>query len=102
MSWSTPHVFVVGELVSASIMNQYVSNEIDYLHGVTGTTELAGSLIVDQGLNAGAGITAIAGQVGIKSSSTPGTPTGAGILYVLAGALLYKGSSGTVTPIAPA
>lgn len=32
----------------------------------------------------------------------PATPTSGGILYVLGGALKYKGSSGTVTTIAPA
>ena len=34
--------------------------------------------------------------------SGPGTPTGGGILYVSAGALLYRGSSGTITTIAAA
>jgi hypothetical protein len=38
----------------------------------------------------------------IGNGVAPGTPTGGGILYVSAGALLYKGSSGTITPIAPA
>jgi hypothetical protein len=35
-------------------------------------------------------------------TTVPATPTGAGALYVEAGALKYKGSSGTVTTIAPA
>lgn len=35
-------------------------------------------------------------------TGAPSTPTGGGILYVEAGALKYIGSSGTVTPIAPA
>lgn len=35
-------------------------------------------------------------------SADPATPTSGGILYVLNGALKYKGSSGTVTTIAPA
>jgi polygalacturonase len=50
-----------------------------------------------------------AGQLGTDDSvflanqgSAPATPTGGGVLYVSGGALLYKGSSGTVTPIAPA
>jgi hypothetical protein len=29
-------------------------------------------------------------------------PTGGGFMYVEAGALKYRGSSGTITPIAPA
>lgn len=34
--------------------------------------------------------------------ATPGTPAGGGTLYVEAGVLKYKGSSGTITTIAPA
>jgi hypothetical protein len=37
-----------------------------------------------------------------NTSSVPGTPTSGGVLYVEAGALKYKGSSGTVTTIANA
>ena len=45
-----------------------------------------------------------AGVIGIKNaSSNPGaTPSGGGVLYVDAGALKYKGSSGTVTTVGPA
>lgn len=38
----------------------------------------------------------------IANSTEPATPIGGGILYVQAGALKYKGSSGTVTPLAAA
>jgi hypothetical protein len=38
-----------------------------------------------------------------NASATPsGSPTGGGLLYVTGGALTYKGSSGTVTTVAPA
>lgn len=37
-----------------------------------------------------------------NASTDPSTPTGAGILYCKLGALYYKGSSGTVTNLAPA
>ena len=37
-----------------------------------------------------------------NASSVPGTPTGGGVFYVEAGALKYKGSSGTISTIAPA
>ncbi len=60
---------------------------------------LAGNLAfrtVDVG--AGDGVIAIANA----TTNPTTTPTGGGILYVSAGALKYKGSSGTVTPIAPA
>ena len=44
------------------------------------------------------------GVIGIHNRSTApsGTPSNGGILYVEAGALTYKGSSGTITTVAPA
>ena len=44
------------------------------------------------------------GVIAIKNASVapPGTPANGGILFVEGGALKYKGSSGTVTTIAPA
>lgn len=43
------------------------------------------------------------GVMGIVNATAPsGTPTGGGVLYVEAGALKYKGSSGTITTIANA
>lgn len=44
------------------------------------------------------------GVLAMANATTPpaGTPAGGGVLYVEAGALKYKGSSGTVTVIAPA
>ncbi len=38
----------------------------------------------------------------LPNTTAPATPTGGGVMYVEAGALKYKGSSGTVTVIAPA
>lgn len=40
--------------------------------------------------------------IGNRHAAPSGTPSGGGVLYVEAGALTYKGSSGTVTTIAPA
>jgi hypothetical protein len=37
-----------------------------------------------------------------NTGAVPSTPTGGGVLYVEAGALKYRGSSGTITTIAPA
>lgn len=37
-----------------------------------------------------------------NGSAVPGTPSGGGVIYVEAGALKYKGSSGTVTTLGPA
>ncbi len=42
------------------------------------------------------------GPTFIANQTEPATPAGGGLLYVEAGALKYKGSSGTVTVIAPA
>jgi hypothetical protein len=47
---------------------------------------------------AGVGVLAIANAGTVPS----GTPTGGGVIYVEAGALKYKGSSGTVTQLAAA
>lgn len=53
------------------------------------------------------GDVAVGGGVGVLGIANRGTapasnPVGGGVLYVQAGALVYKGSSGTVTTIAPA
>ncbi len=44
------------------------------------------------------------GCIGIQNAGTvpAGTPSSGGCLYVEAGALKYKGSSGSITPVAPA
>lgn len=43
------------------------------------------------------------GNVEIKNTtSAPGTPSGGGVLYVEGGALKFRGSSGTITTVAPA
>jgi len=45
----------------------------------------------------------VADTIGMHDhGSDPATPTSGGILYCKAGALFYRGSSGTITPIAPA
>lgn len=57
--------------------------------------------------NVGLGVTSFGTSavnvIGIANGTAPSTsPAGMGQLYVVAGALLFRGSSGTVTPIAPA
>jgi len=44
----------------------------------------------------------IAGRAFLANQPAPATPTGGGVIYVEDGALKYKGSSGTVTTLAPA
>tara|TARA_R110000803_G_scaffold203217_1_gene268670 strand:- start:79 stop:654 length:576 start_codon:yes stop_codon:yes gene_type:complete len=50
------------------------------------------------------GLDSDAGYIYVSNitGSAPGTPASGGIMYVQAGELKYKGSSGTVTTIAPA
>ena len=44
----------------------------------------------------------VSGRAFLANQTAPATPTGGGVIYVEAGALKYKGSSGTVTTLAPA
>lgn len=61
-----------------------------------------GSVIIQAPLTVDLGMI-LSGLVEIHNSTAPGgTPSGGGYLYVEAGALKYKGSSGTVTTLAPA
>jgi ethanolamine utilization microcompartment shell protein EutS len=66
-----------------------------------GSATVSGDLVVAAGAGSfggGAGVAFIH-----NATTNPTTnPTAGGILYVTAGALTYRGSSGTVTPIAPA
>jgi len=60
-----------------------------------GTTDPAELLTVAGNISAN-------GEYYIHNQSAPATPTDGGVLYVEAGALKYKGSSGTVTTLANA
>ena len=81
------------------------------------TVSTSNSLILGSGCNIGIGtsaplytldirnVNAIANQCVLflqNTATIPGTPVGGGVLYVNAGALTYKGSSGTVTVLGPA
>ena len=61
---------------------------------------------IDSSGNVGIGTTDFGSGVkviGIVNGTAPsGTPSGGGVLYVESGALKFKGSSGTITVIAPA
>jgi hypothetical protein len=64
----------------------------------TGTNRSVGLAISSPSLGGGVGVISIGNAVTVPASN----PTGGGILYVEAGALKYRGSSGTVTTIANA
>lgn len=77
------------------------------LTSLNGGVDIYGSFHLGVTLNMGIGTTDYgggAGVVGIANVTTaPGsTPSGGGVFYVQAGALKYKGSSGTVTTLAAA
>jgi hypothetical protein len=76
-----------------------VANGLDLILGETRATQLNMQLLgATKSFGGGVGV------IGITSATTVPTtnPTGGGILYVDAGALKYRGSSGTVTTLGPA
>jgi hypothetical protein len=75
-------------------VHDYVATATRFLIDLSGN---AGFNTTDQ-FGSGAGV------IGIKNAATAPTsnPTGGGVLYAENGALKYRGSSGTVTTIAPA
>lgn len=46
MAWTTPRTWTTGELVTASIMNTHVRDDLAYLHGDSSTIALSNSLSV--------------------------------------------------------
>ena len=67
----------------------------------TGTVSSGLGLIAGDGASAGVLVLAT-GAIQIFNSTEPATPSGGGVLWVAGGALKYKGSSGTITTLAPA
>ena len=74
---------------------------LDYLNGETTTVAASNALKAPIASPTFTGTVAMP-ILRIQNGAAPATPTGGGVLYVEAGALKYKGSSGTVTVIAPA
>ncbi|MBF0415587.1 MAG: hypothetical protein HQL79_07445 [Magnetococcales bacterium] len=86
---------------NVAIGNIYPSEPLIVGYGATAI------LNVTSGLNAGLRTTSFGGGSGVfglaNAATVPTTnPASGGVLYVQAGALKYRGSSGTVTTIAPA
>lgn len=81
------------------------TRDVTLFRASAGVLETAGTL--HAGTNFRLNTTSLGGGTGVLAMANAGTPpaltpTGGGVLYVSGGALLYKGSSGTVTTIAPA
>jgi hypothetical protein len=102
--------WIYGNTGTASVVNQN-GNVWSFLNAASGTggnsLTLTTRLAVDASGNVqvgdvAAGASAVSVLV-LKNATAPTTsPAGAGQLYVSGGALVYRGSSGTVTTIAPA
>ena len=64
------------------------------------TLDASGNLLV--GTTSAVEKLTLTGRAFLADQAAPATPTGGGVIYVEAGALKYKGSSGTVTILAAA
>ncbi len=71
-----------------------------YVSGSSALTLSGDNTLIPATASPGGGTGVIA--IGNRSVAPTTNPTGGGILYVESGALKYRGSSGTVTTIAPA
>lgn len=75
-----------------------LQHSLDAITAISQATQLNLAFLGAGSFGSGVGVIFIANANTVPS----GTPSGGGILYVDAGALKYKGSSGTVTTIGPA
>lgn len=74
MVWSTPRLWVAGELVTASMMNTYVSDDLAYLKGSAGTVAIgAGVTVTGTVTSTGAAVTG--------NTTATGSVTGTGGVY---------------------
>jgi hypothetical protein len=92
--------------------NRAGGNDIQFLTAASGTAgnaisftqamtlDASGNLLV--GTTTAKELITNNGRMFLANQTAPATPTGGGVMYVEGGALKYKGSSGTVTTIAPA
>ena len=84
---------------NTTVQSHYISQDASGLFWQT-----AGGVQIRDGI---AGVTRLSidgfGNIAIaNSTSTPATPASGGVLYVEAGALKYRGSSGTITTLGAA
>ena len=82
--------------------NGHLLPETDVTYNVgSASFRLLGLYARDHYVGAGAGLGGTTGVISIANATAPSSnPTGGGIVYVEAGALKYRGSSGTVTTLA--
>lgn len=100
------HLVMIGYVVKGGslgggIIHIYTQNgyELDELHDVKITSVAAKQILKRNDANT---YWENSNVLPLPNTVAPATPTDGGVIYVQAGALKYKGSSGTVTVIAPA
>lgn len=100
------HLVMIGYVVKGGsngggIIHIHTQNgyELDELHDVRITSVAAKQILKRNDANTYWENSSV---LPLPNTTAPATPTGGGVMYVEAGALKYKGSSGTVTVIAPA
>lgn len=100
------HLVMVGYVVkggSAGAGSIYIhpqnGYELDELHDVRITSVAAKQLLTRNAANT---VWENSSVLPLANTTAPDTPASGGVIYVESGALKYKGSSGTVTVIAPA
>lgn len=70
MSWTTPHTFAVGELLTASSMNTYVSNDLSWLYGRYVAHGTRTSNVTTTGTTFGAGADLLASALSFTADGT--------------------------------
>lgn len=100
------HLVMIGYVVKGGsagggIIHIHTQNgyELDELHDVRITSVAAKQILTR---NAGNTVWENSSVLPLPNATAPATPTGGGVIYVEGGALKFKGSSGTVTVVAPA
>ena len=88
-------------LLSSDANGSLIASGVAIVAG-TGAGSNPGLIVGGTSITSLGGASASNGTIGMVNGGAPNTPTGGGFLYVSSGALKYKGSSGTVTSLAPA
>ena len=109
--WTGSHYDIFGAInfqvnSSGTVSSTSSPGAITFQTVADGSNSLTERVRIDSSGNVGVGTTDFGSGVkviGIVNGTAPsGTPSGGGVLYVESGALKFKGSSGTITVIAPA
>lgn len=86
----------------AAVRGVLLSGNVHGLQVVMNAAQAADPIIVETSAGGRAAAVNKDGQIFLADSAEPSIPSGGGIFFVNAGAFKFKGSSGTVTTLAPA